>query len=432
MLRDVLSMKSFPVFFKVIAQSFVLSFEEIKASKLRSFLSLLGISIGVLCIVSVRTAINSLERNILDSFSSFGNEVLYVQKWPWIWSDSYPWWRYFNRPSANPREMQMLKDKLRGAEACAIVYFAGGKDLSASGRTAESITVVGTSYDYNLIKNMDFFQGRYFTQQEINSSAPVALIGANVADALFPGFTDIEGREMKIQGTKVTVIGVLKREGDDIFGFTLDNNVVVPYGVVGNFLNLYSGENDPLLAVTPRKGNTVDELKFEVRGAMRSIRRLAPNKDDNFAVNQVSVFSEGIKSIFGIVNIAGLIIGFFSVIVGGFGIANIMFVSAKERTYIIGIKKAIGAKQVYILLEFLLEAVLLCVLGGLAGLIVVAGLFGAMQWVMANVLESSFKFYLTPANLFIGISISVITGVLAGFIPAWNASKMRPVDAIRN
>ena len=208
--------------------------------------------------------------------------------------------------------------------------------------------------------------------------------------------------------------------------------MVVPYGVVGNFLNLYNGENDPLLAVTPKKGNTVDELKFEVRGAMRSIRRLSPNIDDDFAVNQVSVFSEGIKALFGIVNIAGLIIGLFAVIVGGFGIANIMFVSVKERTYIIGIKKAIGAKQIYILLEFLLEAIVLCVLGGIAGLIVVVSLLGTLQWVMVNVVESDFKFYITAENLAIGIGISVVTGIISGFIPAWNASRMRPVDAIRS
>jgi len=425
-------MQSVLILFKVFTQSLRLSFEEIKASRLRSFLSLLGISIGVLCIVSVRTAVNSLEKNIQDSLASFGNEVLYVQKWPWIWSDTYPWWRYFNRPSANPREMLQLKDRLNGADACAIIYYAGGKNVSVGEKVAEQTTIVGASFDYDKIKNMDFSQGRYFTQQEITGSSPVALIGSNVAELLFPGFTEIEGRQIKIEGTKVTIIGLLKKEGDDIFGFTLDNNVVVPYGVVGNFLNLYNGENDPLLAITPKKGNTVDELKFEVRGAMRSIRRLSPNIDDDFAVNQVSVFSEGIKSLFGIVNIAGLIIGLFAVIVGGFGIANIMFVSVKERTYIIGIKKAIGAKQIYILLEFLLEAIVLCVLGGIAGLIVVVSLFGTLQWVMVNIIKSDFKFYITTENLAIGIGISVVTGIISGFIPAWNASRMRPVDAIRN
>lgn len=425
-------MKNILILWKVFTQSLRLSFEELRAAKLRSFLSLMGITIGILCIVSIRTAVNSMELNIRNSIESIGNNVLYIQKWPWIWSENYPWWRYVNRPSMNPREMQFLKERLKNADAVSIMYSLDGKSALAQGRTAKGISLEGVSYDYDKVKSLEFTQGRYFTAGEVLSSSPVAIIGNQVAETLFPGFSQIEGREIRVDGIKVTVIGVLKKEGNDILGFSADNDVIVPYGILSNFININNSDNDPLVAVLPKTGVKVSDLKYEIKGVMRSIRRLPPNIDDNFAVNQVSVFSEGIKSIFAVINLAGFIIGFFSVIVGGFGIANIMFVSVKERTYIIGIKKAIGAKQIYILLEFLLEAILLCLIGGIAGLIAVVALFQGLEYALKNWVESDFTFFITAENIAIGIGISVATGIISGFIPAWNASRMKPVDAIRS
>lgn len=425
-------MKHIFILLKVFTQSLRLSFEELRAAKLRSFLSFIGITIGILCIVSVRTAVNSLEQNIHDSIESIGSDVLYVQKWPWIWSHDYPWWRYVNRPTSNPREMQFLKERLKSAEAVSIIYSVAGKNVSADGRTATGIALKGISYDYDKVKSLEFTQGRYFTSNEILSAAPMVIIGNSVAETLFPNFSQLEGRELRIDGIKATVIGVLKKEGNDILGFSADNDIIAPYGVLNSFINLNSDDNDPLIAIIPKKGVKIKDLKYEIKGVMRSIRKLSPNIDDNFAINQVSVFSEGIKSIFSVINLAGFIIGFFAVIVGGFGIANIMFVSVKERTYIIGIKKAIGAKQIYILLEFLLEAVLLCLIGGVAGLLAVIALFQSLQYVLKYWIETDFTFYITAENIAIGIGISVITGIISGFIPAWNASRMKPVDAIRS
>ena len=279
---------------------------------------------------------------------------------------------------------------------------------------------------------MDFTQGRYFTSAEANNSQAVALIGANVAENLFPGIRNIEGRKIKLKGTEATVIGVLKKEGSDLLGFSLDNNVILPFTFMATIVNTNDIGNDPLMALTPKKNVPIDELKYELKGAMRSIRKLSPYEEDNFAINQVSVFTEGIASIFAVINIAGLFIGGFSIFVGAFGIANIMFVAVKERTYIIGIKKAIGAKKVYILLEFLLEAVVLCMFGGLMGLALVLGVFGVLQYLVTNVGESDFQFHITAFNVTLGISISVFVGILAGFIPAWIAANMKPVDAIRS
>lgn len=419
-------------FLQIFWQSLVLSLEELRAAKLRSFLSLLGITIGILCIISVRTAVNSLEMNIQNSLASFGNDIIYVQKWPWIWTEEYPWWKYLNRPSTNRRELEQLQQTTKGAKAACIMFFAGNSTVIAGDHVAEGVSVNGVSYDYNKVKEMDFMEGRYFTPSESNNAQGVALLGAAVAETLFEGRSHIVGEEIKIRGVKVKVVGVLKKEGSDLFGFTLDNNVLVPFSYMSMFVNMTDGGSDPLIAVVPKENVPIEELKYELKGVMRSIRRLSPFAEDNFAINQVSVFTEGIASIFSIVSIAGWIIGIFSIIVGAFGIANIMFVAVKERTYIIGIKKAIGARQSFILLEFLLEAVVLCLIGGVVGLLVVVGLIQTLQYFVTNVWESDFQFYITFFNLALGVSISVIVGIIAGFIPAWSASRMKPVDAIRS
>ena len=416
---------------RILGQSFRLSWEEIRSSKLRSALSLLGISIGILCIISVRTAVTSLEKNIRDSISTFGSDILYVQKWPWIWGEDYPWWKYINRPAVKKQELSVIRPRLRTADAAALIYFLGPQTVQFSNRSLEKIQLMGVSQEYSRIRNLEFTEGRFFTPHETSSGESVCLIGADVAEELFYGYSSAEGRLLRINGHKLRVAGVLKTEGDDLFGLTLDNNILVPDSRASDYTNLTNGENDPLLAFTPKAGIAMDELKDEVRGQMRSVRRLSPRQDDNFALNQVSVFTAGIASIFSIVNLAGLIIGLFSIVVGGFGIANIMFVLVKERTAIIGIKKALGARRIYILLEFLLESVVLCVLGGLAGLLLVVLLFQGMEYALVHFAESSFRFYITAENLFTGISISVITGIVAGFIPALSASRLRPVDAMR-
>lgn len=421
------------IYLKIFWQSLALSFAEIRAAKLRSFLSLLGITIGILCIISVRTAVSSLEINVQNGLATLGNDVMYVGKMPWIWTngEDYPWWKFINRPSTNQRELEQLQQKLKGAEACSILDGIGGATVIADGLTADGATVLGTSYEYNKIKEMEFTEGRYFTPSEAANAQPVALIGATVAESLFTNKGPAEGRQIKVNGVKVTVIGVLKKEGSDLFGFTLDNDVVVPYSFMNMVFNTHGLDDDPWLAIIPKKNVPGEELKYELKGAMRSVRKLSPFQDDNFAVNQISVFSEGLGAFFSMINIAGLIIGGFSIIVGTFGIANIMFVSVQERVYQIGIKKAMGARKIYILIEFLLEAVILCLLGGLTGLIVVVGLFQLLGWVVLHVFESNFKFYITTENIMVGISISVVTGIIAGFLPAWSAANMKPVDAIR-
>lgn len=420
--------------FDIFKQSLLLSLAELRSAKLRAFLSLVGITIGILCIVSVRTAVNSLEMNIQNSFNTLGLDILYVQKWPLIWADErdYPWWKYVNRPIVTKRELEELQKNLKLADASCLMVFDYGENVIAGDRVAEKVTVAGVSYDYNRVKEMEFTAGRYFTPAESNSGYAVALLGANVAETLFSGRSNIEGEEVKVNGVRLKVAGVLKKEGDDLFGFTLDNNIIVPYAFLSSLINVNGFDRDPLIAVVPKPGIPIEELKYEIKGMMRSARRLSPDEEDNFAVNQITVVTEGIKSIFSVVDVAGIMIGLLSIVVGAFGIANIMFVAVKERTYIIGIKKAIGAQKAYILLEFLLESVVLCLIGGVMGLLMVIGLFQLLQYFVTYVWESDFVFHITFFNIALGVSISVFVGVIAGFVPALFAANMKPVDAMRS
>jgi putative ABC transport system permease protein len=419
------------IIFKIFTQSLRLSFEELRSSKLRSFLSLTGITIGIFCVISVFTAVNSLEKNIKDSFDTFGGDILYVEKWPLIFDQDYPWWRFYNRPQVSQKEMQLMHERLKLADATALVSFNGGKTAKYEDRVAEKVTLTGVTYQYDHIKDMEFSQGRYFTQSEADNPTYVCIIGSEIAESLFEGRTQIIGENIRLEGVQMKVIGVFKKEGNNLIGWTLDNMVMVPFSLLNIFMNTGGGDIDLRMAVRPKEGIPVTELKYEVIGAMRSIRRLSPTKGDNFAINQMSMVTEFISSMFVFVDIAGFVIGLFSILVGGFGIANIMFVSVKERTNIIGIKKALGAKQIYILLEFLLEAIMLCMIGGAMGLFLVFALAtGANAWL--HHIQSSFVFHVTLKNVLIGVSLAVAIGVLAGFIPAWQASRMRPVDAIRS
>ncbi|MFN8310257.1 MAG: ABC transporter permease [Chitinophagales bacterium] len=421
------------ILFKIFVQAFRLSFEELRASKLRSVLSLTGITIGILCVITVRTAVVSLEKNIRDSFDTFGGDVLYVQKWPLIFTENYPWWRFFNRPKVTDKDMKLLQDRVPDAAAVAMVSFNSAKAAKYGNQSVEQVTLTGITYEYNVIKDMEMVQGRYFTPSEANYPTFVCIIGSDIAAALFPNKSTIAGEEIRLDGVKLKVIGVLKKEGNNIIGWTLDNMVIIPHSVLSTFVKTdMGGGDDPMITLKPKPGITAEELKYEVIGAMRGIRRLSPKEDDDFAVNQMSAITDGLSSFFDLLSLGGLIIGMFSIIVGGFGIANIMFVSVKERTNLIGIKKALGARQIYILLEFLLEAVMLCLIGGMLGVLLVVGLTSLANYIFKDVMESSFTFYLTSGNVILGLSISIIIGILAGFIPAFIASRMRPVDAIRS
>ena len=419
------------VFIKLLRESIFSSFHELNANRLRTFLSVLGITIGIFCIISVFSAVDSLENNVKTSFEKLGENVIYIQRFPWNEDPRANWIKFFRRPSAKYSEFKLLKEQLGSADAVAIMLFIKGKSAKHGNYIMEDVDLFATSHDYYKMKDFDFDDGRYFSSSESQRGSNVAIIGGNIAGELFPSQHEIAGRKIKVMDRELTVVGVLKKEGDDIIGMTYDNNIIVPYNYAKTIINVDGKWVEPFIAIQATEGVDQEEMMDEARGAMRTIRKLKPRQEDNFALNQVSIITGVLTAVFRIINMAGGAIGLFSILVGGFGIANIMFVSVKERTPMIGIKKALGAKRLFILIEFLMEAIVLSTLGGLIGLLLVYIESLILENVIKTAFDINFSLNISLNNALTGIILSLSIGLVAGFIPALLASKMRPVDAIR-
>lgn len=420
------------VWLKIISESFVLAIKELYATKLRSFLSLLGITIGILCLISVFSAVDSLEKNLRNSIDSLGGDIIYINKWPWIMAEDYPWWKFVNRPEVSRDDFYQLHGNVKTAEAMAIWRWVNNGTVAYGSDYLENISIFGVSEEYVSVRDIEFEAGRYLSDFEFQSAANKTFIGHALAVALFDTPQKAVGKNISFNGLKLEVIGVMKKEGQDVLGinanFGLDNTMYVSDKFADAYINSPFG-NNPSILVKPKAGIESLEVEAELAGKMRMIRKLKPQQDDNFALNKISVITGVFDQLFGFVYWAGFVIGIFSIVVGAFGIANIMFVSVKERTPIIGIKKALGAKKAYILFEFIVEAVLLCLFGGLVGLLLVFSLFKLIDVVALS--DSDFSFVISRANIILGLGISVSAGLLAGIIPAIIASNMKPVDAIR-
>ena len=413
------------ILLKILQESFRFAIQALIGNKLRTLLSLLGVTIGIFAIISVFAVVDSLERNIRSSVESLGDNVVFVNKWPWSMGEDYPWWKYYQRPLPTIQELNSLEQRLEMADAVTFVAGAGNKTAKYNSNDVEGIGVVAVSHGYQDVYGFELTSGRYFSILESATGKPVAIIGDNIAQSLFEGENPI-GKVIKFMGQRATVIGVFEKAGDSIIGSSDDDNVVIPVKFGRNFIRLNSESTNPMFMVKAKQGVSNEQLKDDLTRVMRSVRRLSPKSDDNFALNETSILSNGIDMMFGVIDLAGIIIGGFSLLVGGFGIANIMFVSVKERTNIIGIQKAIGAKNYFILLQFLFEAILLCLIGGILGISVVyAGTLIADYYI-------DFDIVLSANNVITGLWVSVLIGVISGMIPAIAASKLDPVEAIRS
>ncbi len=413
------------LFIKLFRESVLFAINALVVNKLRTFLSLLGISIGIFTIITVFTFVDYIENSVQSSVQKLGNDVVYVQKWPWAFGSDYPWWKYFNRPNPSYRDFESLSkradpDKVK---AMAFEIDISNKTVKYRSNLVENVNVLATSHEFADVRLLEFEKGRYFTSTESRSGKNYAIIGYNVADALF-GQSDPVGKEIKVLGRKLKVIGVCMKEGEDILGNSMDNQVLIPINYARNLVDVRADRYQPFIMVKAQEDVTLLELNDELKNHMRSIRRLSPREEDDFALNQSSILSLQMESLFGVVNVAGWIIGGFSILVGGFGIANIMFVSVKERTNIIGIQKSLGAKKYFILLQFLSESIVLCLMGGSIGLFLV--------WIVtliANIFD--YNLALSLSNSILGLSVSVIIGVVSGYLPAQSAANLDPVEAIR-
>ncbi len=414
----------FLLFLKFFGESFLFAMNALRVNRLRTVLSLLGITIGIFAIISVFTVTDALETNVRESVKSLGDNVVYIQKWPWEFGEDYPWWKYVNRPLPGYNEMKLLEQRCSSIRAVAYIANINNQLVKYQNNSVEQVNVIAATQDYDKIKTFELSSGRYFTESESNNGKPVAIVGASIAASLFPD-KDPVGESIIIHGLKFSVIGVFKKEGASLMESSLDENVLITLNYARNIVNLRSNRIDPFIMAEAKAGVSLEEFKADLLGAFRSIRSLHPGEADNFSLNESTLLSNGLNSIFGAISVGGWIIGGFAILVGGFGIANIMFVSVKERTSQIGIQKALGAKNYFILLQFLFEAVVLCILGGIIGLLIVYGLSA----IATKALE--FNLTLTYGNIILGLVISTVIGIVSGFVPAYNASRMSPVEAIR-
>lgn len=401
-----------------VYRSWQMAVESVVINKLRTALSLSGITIGIFAIITVFTLVDSMEIKIRDDVNSLGSNTLYVGTWPW--DGNGEWWKYYNRPQVSLTEYNEMRALLPQVEAIAFTT-SFSRTVKNGPNYVDNTSVIGATYDYNRMRKSDIGQGRYFTPYESEHGSRVAVIGSTVAEKLFPG-EDPVGKDMRIGGTKMTVIGVFAKAGDDIMGMSMDAHVLIPLALARNFVNLHWAGTE--MIVKGPDGGDAQELKAEVASIMRRLRRLSPQTEDNFAVNELSILSNQLDDMFRRINFAGGIIGIFSILVGGFGVANIMFVSVRERTTQIGIQKALGARPYFILFQFVFEAVILSVAGGAIGLLLI--FFGVL--IVNSV--SDFTIVLTFGNIILGLTISSVVGAVAGFFPAWSAARMQPVKAI--
>jgi len=415
----------FYIFLKLFRESYLFAFQAIIVNKLRTILTLLGITIGIFSIISVFTVFDSMENKIRDNINALGDNVLFIQKWPWAFGGDYPWWKYLSRPITKPKELSEIEKRSVAYDAATFLAATSGITAKYLNNSISDISVQTVSHDYYKVISLNIAKGRYFTLNESLSGKAVAIVGSDIAEALF-GNLDPLGKDISIKGRKAVVIGVFAKEGDDTFGNSSDNVILLTLEFGKNIVDIYSESTNPTIIVKAKPNVSNKQLKDELTGIMRSIRMLKPSTEDNFAINEMSLLTKGFESIFNTIGIIGWIIGAFSLIVGGFGIANIMFVSVKERTTIIGIQKSLGAKNYFILLQFLFEAIFLSIIGGVFGLIIIFA--GTLLVTYAF----NFELSLTFGNILLGLSVSFFIGLVSGFIPAYSASRLNPVDAIRS
>jgi putative ABC transport system permease protein len=413
---------------EIVYSSLKMALQELWKNKLRTFLSLFGITIGIFCIIGVMATLGSLEHNIQAEIKSFGTNTIYLDKWDYSQGGDgeYPWWKFVKRPSPKYEQLEQIMARTPSAKYAAFKINRQA-DVEYDDNTLKDVLVYGMSEDFSNIQSVDIRHGRYISASEFQQGSPACVIGNEIAELLFINPERALGKALTLKGKKVQIVGVIKKQGNQMLGgWQLDKAVITPYRFGRTIMDERNMNSQPLILIQGLDNVTSVVLKDDLTGAMRAINKLSPTQEDNFSLNDVNEWSKAFEQAFSGINMGGMIIGGISLIVGLFGVANIMFVSVKERTSQIGLKKAIGAKSRIILVEFLLESAFLCLIGGLIGLALVFGL--------TKLLTTAFNFpiYISTSNLVWAIGICFFVGVLAGIIPAVIAARMNPVVAIRS
>jgi len=411
------------MFLRLLKEGFVFAFNSVIVNKLRTFLSLFGITIGIFSIISVFTVLDWMEKSIHDSISSLGDNVLYVSKWPWGLNTNLNWWDIIKYPSVSTQDYQaVLTRSTKAGAACFTV--TQPEQIKYQKNLASDASVWAVTPEFDNIRSFEIEKGRYFSPEELASGKNVVLVGAVIAEKLFDKADPI-GKTITIAGKRTNVIGVFKKEGKGGIGDNgMDEESVVPYNFGKTFINMKNNFLNATLMIKSKETVPIQDLSDEATMILRAARRLHPGENDNFSINRASLISQSFSGVFAGINIGGWVIGGFAILVGGFGIANIMFVSVRERTNIIGIQKALGAKKFFILQQFLVESMLLSIFGGLLGILMIF-----IGTIIINYLWD-LNMYLTAGNMVLAVFISGIIGIVAGYAPANTAAKMNPVEAI--
>jgi putative ABC transport system permease protein len=406
-------------------ESVRIAMAQIRANKMRSTLTALGVVIGIVAVTLMGTAIRGIDIGFEKSLAMLGGDILYVDKWPWLGAED--WWNYVDRPYVKPEDVLKLNriiDSTENSELDFAVFTTfRGTALKANGLSVSGVFTRGTSADYGRVLTADFAEGRLFTDAEDQAARQVCILGSDVAQALFPARSALAATVI-VAGQPFEVIGVLARQGSFLGLFSFDNQMVMPLGA---FHKYYGVRNDNTeIMVKMKDKNRIDQAREELTGDMRRVRGQQPGQRDNFSINGGEAFKEKLDPIKKGIAFAGLFVTGLALFVGAIGIMNITFVSVKERTKEIGTRKALGARRFTILLQFLIEAVSICVLGGIIGLGLTYVLFAGVKAAMPN-----FPIEFSLLLVVVSMLVSIATGVLSGIIPAWGASRLDPVDALR-
>ncbi|WP_047544723.1 ABC transporter permease [Psychroserpens sp. Hel_I_66] len=410
------------VYLRLFKESFSFAINALRNNKLRTFLSLLGITIGIFSIIAVLAAVDSLDKSIKDQLSGLDKNTMYLTKFS-FGPTEVPRWQRDNFPQTEHDDFEFIQRNVPDIDAIAYVIFGSNQNIKYEANTVTGVNITPVSNGIYDIESLKLTDGRFYSESESNSGANVMVVGSSTAENLFGNENPI-GKTVRAYGRKITVIGVLKKMGNGL-GDSPDEKAFVPANFVRRFQNGGTDGIPGAIIIKPEKNVDIGAFEAVLKQKYRAYRGLKADEPDNFFINKISGFTQFIDGIISTLNMIGWIISGFSLLVGGFGIANIMFVSVRERTSLIGIQKSLGAKNRFILFQFLFEAVILSVLGGLIGIVLV--------WFVSLVANAmlDFEFVLSLFNIFLGFGLSTFIGLVSGIIPAISASRLDPVEAIR-
>ncbi|MNQ74755.1 Macrolide export ATP-binding/permease protein MacB [compost metagenome] len=409
---------------QLLKESFCFALKSLYSNKTKTFLSLLGVSVGIFLIVAILTVVDSLSKKINKDIGSLDNRTMFFFKYCFGQSN-LPNWKIEQFPNVTYEEYKFLKENLTDIETICFQYYAGKETITYNFKSISAVTIIPCTYEMYNVEKFDFKEGRFFNEKESNLGYNTVVIGSNIANSLFEGTSPIN-KYIRFYGQRFRVIGVLEKIGDRLINIGSNPDTTI-YPTVNKIRNLF-GDNtklfSPIVVIKPNHDIDIESLKAQITYKIRNHRGIKSGQENNFFINLFKGVTDIVDQTVGFLKLVGWIISGFSLLVGGFGIANIMIVSVKMRTSIIGIQKALGAKNRFILFQFLFEAIILSVSGGVIGIFLV--------WITSLIINIlGLEFILTFKNTFLGISLSTIIGLIFGILPAYKASKLNPVESIR-